>query len=87
MKHRVIVLGILSIFPATAAMAQVCVDCHKKLTPNIVKDWQLSKHSKNNISCTECHGDQHKSSKDVAKAKIPTAETCATCHPDRVSRW
>ena len=87
MKHRLIILGISGIFLATAAMAQVCVDCHKKLTPNIVKDWQLSKHSKNMISCSDCHGDMHKSAKDVAKAKIPTADTCAACHEQRVAQF
>ncbi|HET6421599.1 MAG TPA: multiheme c-type cytochrome [Geobacteraceae bacterium] len=87
MKFRLIILAISSAFAATAAMAQVCVDCHKKLTPNIVKDWQLSRHSKNNISCSDCHGDMHKSAKDVAKARIPTADTCAGCHPDRVAQF
>ena len=68
-------------------MAELCVDCHKKLTPNIVKDWQLSKHAKNKINCTDCHGDQHKTVSDAAKAKIPTADTCAPCHEQRVAQF
>jgi hypothetical protein len=87
MNYRLIVLGVVTAFIASTAMAQVCVDCHKKTTPNIVTDWQLSKHSKNNITCAECHGDQHKSAADVAKAKIPTADTCAACHPERVAQF
>jgi hypothetical protein len=87
MKHRLIVPGFLSVIMTTAAMAQVCVDCHEKLTPNIVNDWKLSKHSKNNISCSDCHGDRHESAKDVAKAKIPTADTCATCHRERAAQF
>jgi len=87
MNYRLIVLGVVTAFMASTAMAQVCVDCHKKTTPSIVTDWQLSKHSKNNITCAECHGDQHKSATDVAKAKIPTADTCAACHPERVAQF
>jgi hypothetical protein len=71
----------------STALAQICVDCHKKGTPNIVSDWQLSKHHQNKISCPECHGDQHKSSRDVAKAKIPTPDTCASCHEERVKQF
>ena len=71
----------------SAASAQVCVDCHKKVTPNIVSDWQLSKHHQNKIGCPECHGDQHKSSQDVAKVKIPTPDTCASCHEARVKQF
>ncbi len=78
---------LFSIFMASTAFAQVCVECHKKVTPNIVTDWQLSKHSKNKIDCSECHGNQHKSPQDVVKAKIPTPETCANCHEARVKQF
>src|SRR3989304_9465429 len=62
-------------------------DCHKKLTPNIVSDWQLSKHSQNAVECFTCHGDQHTSADDVAKVEIPTPETCATCHEAQVHQY
>ncbi|MCP4632168.1 MAG: cytochrome C, partial [candidate division Zixibacteria bacterium] len=32
-------------------MADDCVQCHKETTPGIVTDWELSKHSENDISC------------------------------------
>jgi hydroxylamine dehydrogenase len=69
------------------AFAQVCIECHQKITPNIVSDWQLSKHNQNKIDCSDCHGDQHKSAQDVAEVKIPTPNTCADCHPDRVKQF
>lgn len=72
------------IYPVSA---QVCIICHKKITPGIVKDWQLSKHSKNKINCSECHGQDHKSAKDVSRAKIPTPDTCAMCHERRVKEF
>jgi len=76
-----------SVIFISAAWAQPCVDCHRKVTPNIVSDWQLSKHSKNKVDCSECHGNEHKSVQDVAKAKIPTPETCGNCHEARVKQF
>jgi hydroxylamine dehydrogenase len=82
-----ILITLVSTFLVSSASAQVCVECHKKVTPNIVSDWQLSKHSKNKIDCSECHGDQHKSARDIAKVKIPTPDTCADCHEARVKQF
>jgi len=67
--------------------AQMCVDCHKKVTPNIVSDWELSRHSKTGVDCTVCHGDQHKNEQDVSKAKMPTPDNCAPCHNTRVEQF
>ncbi|HZQ95101.1 MAG TPA: multiheme c-type cytochrome [Candidatus Sulfotelmatobacter sp.] len=64
-----------------------CVDCHSKVTPNIVSDWKLSKHSAAEIGCASCHGDQHTSANDVAKVKIPTPETCSQCHETQVTQF
>jgi hydroxylamine dehydrogenase len=64
-----------------------CVDCHSRITPNIVSDWKLSKHSQAEISCVSCHGDQHMSASDVAKVNLPTPDTCATCHETQVSQY
>jgi len=67
--------------------AAQCIDCHSKITPNIVSDWKLSKHSQSEITCVNCHGDQHQSAADAAKAKIPTPETCAQCHQTQVEQY
>jgi hypothetical protein len=89
--NRSIISTCLVIFMAVVfvspAFAQDCVECHKKVTPGIVNDWQISKHFQNKISCSECHGDEHKSTQDVAKVKIPTPDTCATCHEARVRQF
>jgi len=63
-----------------SALKQACVSCHKDVNPSIVSDWQLSKHSKEMVSCFICHGDQHTSAEDVAKAMTPTHHTCRACH-------
>jgi hypothetical protein len=80
-----VILGILLFF--SIASAQDCVNCHKKTTPGIVADWQLSKHSKKQVDCSVCHGADHKSAQDVAKAQIPTPDTCASCHEARVKQF
>ena len=67
--------------------ASQCIDCHSKVTPNIVSDWKLSKHSGVEVTCVNCHGDQHTSAADVAKVKIPTPDTCATCHQTQVEQY
>jgi hypothetical protein len=84
---NIIMLIIGGIFLATTAIAQVCVECHTKVTPNVVTDWQISKHSQNGIDCSTCHGEEHKDAKDVAKVKIPTPETCNACHPEQVTQY
>lgn len=67
--------------------ANQCIDCHSKVTPNIVSDWKLSKHSQLDVTCVTCHGDQHQSATDASKAKIPTPETCSQCHQRQVEQY
>lgn len=64
-----------------------CVSCHSKQTPNIVADWKQSHHSEAGVGCDTCHGDVHTSAADVAKAKIPTPDTCAQCHLEQVAQF
>ncbi|HTS34728.1 MAG TPA: multiheme c-type cytochrome [Candidatus Solibacter sp.] len=76
--------GVMQAQTATAAQ---CLECHTKVTPNIVSDWKLSKHSQAEVTCVACHGDQHTSASDVSKVKIPTPETCAQCHEQQVAQF
>ena len=77
----------MSIIFTMAISAQVCIDCHKNVTPNIVADWQLSKHSQNGVECSTCHGDKHTTAQDVANVNIPTPETCSPCHDAQVAQY
>jgi predicted CXXCH cytochrome family protein len=87
MKVRLWLLAAAVAILAAGLQAQQCLECHKKTTPNIVSDWQISKHSQNDVDCATCHGDAHKTSADAALAKIPTPETCANCHEERVAQF
>jgi hypothetical protein len=84
---RVLAAVVLLLTAFGALFAQKCVECHKKVTPGIVTDWQLSKHSQNEVDCAVCHGGEHTSAEDVAKARIPTPETCETCHATQVAQF
>jgi hydroxylamine dehydrogenase len=42
-----LVLGLLLTAPA---LAETCLECHKKVTPGVVSDWKLSKHSKEDVT-------------------------------------
>ncbi|TEU04279.1 MAG: cytochrome C [Candidatus Aminicenantes bacterium] len=77
----------MSIALCAVTYAQDCVSCHKKVTPSIVSDWKLSKHSQNDVDCSICHGEEHKDPYDVAKVQIPTPDTCADCHEERVEQF
>lgn len=87
MKLKPYVIILMSIALCAVTYAQDCVSCHKKVTPSIVSDWKLSKHSQNDVDCSVCHGDEHKDSYDVAKVQIPTPDTCANCHEERVEQF
>lgn len=83
------------LFAAAAAAANApakpadsaCVECHRKITPGVVADWELSRHSAEGVDCSVCHGDAHTTAADAAKAAIPTPETCGQCHADRVEQF
>jgi hypothetical protein len=83
---RIIILLIFALC-SLSMYAQDCVECHSKVTPGIVTDWQLSKHSVNEVVCSDCHGTGHISANDVDKVSLPTPEVCGTCHEQQVSQY
>ena len=87
MRMRRLVMIIVCLALTGAAYGQACLECHQKVTPNIVGDWKLSKHSQNDVDCAVCHGSEHTSAQDAAKVKIPTPETCAACHEQQVAQF
>jgi hypothetical protein len=84
---RTFLFSSISLAFTCSVSAQVCVDCHKKVTPRVVSDWQISKHGQNGIACPICHGDKHTSSQDVAEVQLPTPDTCGKCHDKQVKQY
>lgn len=88
MKRVIGIAGMcVALFHIGVAAGDVCVDCHFKTSPGIVKDWAQSQHSRNGIGCEVCHGEAHQTATDFAKALVPTPETCATCHDAQVKQF
>lgn len=87
MKGKGILFLITFFFLSSFASGQQCLECHLKTTPQIVSDWQLSLHSKNDVGCWVCHGEEHTSALDAGKAKIPTPDICANCHETQVTQF
>jgi hydroxylamine dehydrogenase len=87
LKGKIIFIFFVVFMFSAGVFAQECVTCHKKVSPNIVSDWQVSKHSQNEVDCSVCHGDQHKDPYDVDKVQIPTPDTCADCHDEKVAQF
>jgi hypothetical protein len=84
---RCAIVALLVLGFAQVCYPLTCEQCHEKITPGIFKDWKLSAHSKEEVGCGACHGEAHSSAGDVSEVTIPTAETCAECHGDRVSEF
>ena len=68
------------------AVTSECEECHIKLTPGIVKDFNRGVMSKE-LTCTACHGEGHMSAGDVDKATLPTISTCQECHEDQAGQY
>ena len=64
-------------------LKEACIKCHTEETPEIVSQWEESKHKTSEITCAVCHGDGHKTEDDTEKAIIPSLESCVLCHETR----
>lgn len=91
MRKRIIpLISALFIVLGTALMtyaADACIDCHTKLSPGQVMDWQVSKHAENDVGCAECHGEAHSTAEDAMKAVLPAEQKCAECHQDQFDQF
>ncbi|HWO57597.1 MAG TPA: multiheme c-type cytochrome [bacterium] len=72
---------------ALTAHAETCVECHRRITPQVVSDWELSRHSQNDVDCAVCHGEGHVTMTDVGNVKLPNPETCRPCHETQVDQF
>ncbi|MFC1529636.1 multiheme c-type cytochrome, partial [Gemmatimonadota bacterium] len=73
--------------PAGTFQERDCVGCHTERTPNIVADWEASKHAQNGIDCATCHMGEYTSVHNRDGNSLPTPQVCAQCHPDRVEQF
>ena len=64
-----------------------CVGCHEENSPGIVADWRASRHSQMGVDCATCHRGAHTTAGTPDETGMPTAETCAMCHQNRVDEF
>ena len=72
--------------PGAWAEISSCEECHVKITPMQVKDFNRGKMSKT-MTCKFCHGVNHNTNDDVEKAELPTIKTCRSCHLTQVDQY
>ncbi len=76
------------VFPPSITLNDdACIDCHEDSSPGLVADWRASKHYLEDVSCSDCHGGKHTTVEDSDEARLPTPDTCADCHDDRVEEF
>lgn len=71
----------------SALAGDLCVDCHTKVSPGQVQDWQSSKHAGEDVTCSTCHGEGHQTADDVEKAQLPDEALCAECHEEQFTSF
>jgi hypothetical protein len=64
-----------------------CVKCHEKIMPDQVADWRSSRHFEEDVICSDCHGENHKSEKDVNLVTLPDEHVCAECHEEQFDQF
>ncbi|VAX28679.1 Hydroxylamine oxidoreductase (Fragment) [hydrothermal vent metagenome] len=75
-------------------VADNCITCHKEKSPGIYKQWEISKHAENDVTCLDCHeaesGDKDGFDHEGALiATLVTPKDCGGCHSqeaDEVNR-
>jgi len=73
---------------ASVVVADDCIDCHTKVSPGMVKDFQASKHAESgDVTCSTCHGDAHSTAEDYKKATLPTEAVCMECHEEQYNSF
>ena len=76
----------------TSKESQACIDCHKKHTPSIVKQWKNSGHADAGVGCFECHKAE-KTDPDAMKhhgfivSAIVSPKDCGQCHPKETKEF
>ncbi|MEA2115711.1 MAG: multiheme c-type cytochrome [Thermodesulfobacteriota bacterium] len=83
LKYALLGGAVTVLLMSGGAMADSCIDCHTKISPGQVQDWKVSKHSQEDVSCVDCHGDKHSTAEDYKNAQLPDEHVCAECHQDQ----
>ncbi len=81
----VAVLALLAAAPSDAVNSK-CEECHAKISPLLVKDFNRGKMAET-MTCADCHGEEHTGMDDADKATLPTIATCQQCHEEQAGQY
>lgn len=64
-----------------------CEACHRKMSPALVAEWELSRHAKEDVGCVDCHGAKEGEPdawmhKGAWVSVLVTPSDCAQCHDE-----
>jgi len=62
-----------------------CAECHRRLNPGLLHQWEKSKHREARVDCHDCHGKNH-SQMFREKGRV-SAKTCGRCHEEQASEF
>ena len=80
-----LVLASLSV--QATEVEEPCIACHLKVSPGQVADWRASRHSHEEITCSECHGINHTTADDAKQVEFPDETKCGECHEDQFNQF
>ncbi len=91
-KGLILILGciVMTAFLSMPVMAEDlenCITCHRDISPGQVKDWEVSLHKENDITCSACHGEKHTTKDDAKLAQMPDEAVCAECHEEQFNQF
>ena len=87
-KKLIVAASMLFLLMSGVVQAEdACIDCHRKISPGQVKDWEVSRHAEEGVSCDACHGDAHSSKEDYKKAVLPSEQVCQECHEEQFDQF
>ena len=73
--------------PSVLAAEEACITCHRDISPGQVADWQASRHSQEDVTCSTCHGDKHTAADDARLAEMPDETVCKECHEQQYNQF
>ncbi len=88
-----VLLGLALMMPLGIGAAD-CIDCHtqKGITGSALRDWQMSKHAKNDVSCDNCHltadpGKKTSACEANGVIRSVSGRVCAVCHEEQAEQF
>jgi hydroxylamine dehydrogenase len=80
-------IAMICLTASTLAAEETCITCHRKVSPGQVADWESSKHSKEDVTCSVCHGKAHQGAEDAKLAQLSDERVCGECHEEQFNQF